>query len=223
MNNDGVRQISDEEIQKELSREELQQTQVLNLQEVQKAIHFEKVTSKKPAVLIAIIGIICLLFGGSLQVATSLNLKPTKVQKRVTKQNIKTTELNCIKTSINNPNGTNTIYNIIYKFENDKLMGFTKEYSISAAIEKEEGKRVVEQAIKEYEELVNETEGYSVTITSTANTTFTIKVKVDYKKLDLTRLNEIQQTKPYTKVDYNKNTLYETIKSEAIEKGFVVE
>ena len=187
MNNDGVRQISDEEIQKELSREELQQTQVLNLQEVQKAIHFEKVTSKKPAVLIAIIGIICLLFGGSLQVATSLNLKPTKVQKRVTKQNIKTTELNCIKTSINNPNGTNTIYNIIYKFENDKLMGFTKEYSISAAIEKEEGKRVVEQAIKEYEELVNETEGYSVTITSTANTTFTIKVKVDYKKLEQER------------------------------------
>ena len=50
MNNNEVRQVSDEEIKKELTKEQLQQTQVLNFQEVQTAIHFEKVTSKKPAI-----------------------------------------------------------------------------------------------------------------------------------------------------------------------------
>ena len=51
----------------------------------------------------------------------------------------------------------------------------------------------------------------------------TIKVSVDYKKLDLTKLNQIQQSKSFTKVDYNKNTSYETIRSEAITQGFTVE
>ena len=50
-----------------------------------------------------------------------------------------------------------------------------------------------------------------------------IKVVVDYKKLDLTKLNEIQKTKPFTKVDYYRNASYYTIKSETIGAGFTVE
>lgn len=223
MNNNEVRQISDEEIRKELTKDQLQQTQVLNFQEVQNTIHFEKVTSKKPAILIAIIGIISLLFGGSLQIATSLNSNSQKVQKRDIKQTMVTKELNCIKTNMNNPDGTNTIYNIVYKFENDKLIGLTKEYNISVTPGKEEGKKSIENYINEYQNLLNETKGYKVSISSTSNTTLVIKVIVDYKELDLTKLNEIQNTKTVTKVDYNKNTLYNTIKNDALENGFTVE
>lgn len=223
MNNNEVRQISDEEIRKELTKDQLQQTQVLNFQEVQNTIHFEKVTSKKPAILIAIIGIISLLFGGSLQIATSLNSNSQKVQKRDIKQTMVTKELNCIKTNMNNPDGTNTIYNIVYKFENDKLIGLTKEYNISAIPGKEEGKKSIENYSKEYQTLLNETKGYRISISSTSNTTLVIKVIVDYKELDLTKLNEIQNTKTVTKVDYNKNTLYNTIKNDALENGFTVE
>ena len=61
MNNNNVRQISDEEIKQELTKEQLQQTQVLNFQEVQKAIRFEKITSKKPAILVAVLGIISII------------------------------------------------------------------------------------------------------------------------------------------------------------------
>ena len=43
------------------------------------------------------------------------------------------------------------------------------------------------------------------------------------KKLELTKLNEIQQTKPFTKVDYNKNTTYATVKTEAMVQGFTIE
>ena len=48
----------------------------------------EKATSKKPAIFIAVIGIISLLFGGSLQIATSLNPNPQGIQKRDIKENI---------------------------------------------------------------------------------------------------------------------------------------
>ncbi|MBR3145657.1 MAG: hypothetical protein IKF47_00145 [Bacilli bacterium] len=223
MNNNEVRQISDEEIRKELTKEQLQQTQVLNFQEVQKTIHFEKVTSKKPAILIAVIGLISILFGGSLQIATSLNAKPQNVQKREVKQNVIEKNLSCIKTTLDNPDGTNTIYSITYKFEDDRLVGFTKLYNISATAGKEVGKKSIEKYIDEYKVLLNETPGYDIDISSTSNTTIAIKVIVDYKKLDLTKLNALQQTKEFTKIDYNKNTSYKTIRSDSIEKGFTVE
>ena len=225
MNNNEVRQISDEEIKKELTREQLQQTQVLNFQEVQNTIHFEKATSKKPAIFIAVIGIISLLFGGSLQIATSLNPNPQSIQKRDIKENIVVDkkEVICTKTTLNNPDGTNTIYNITYKFENDKLVEFTKEYNVNSIPGKEEGKKAIEQYIQEYNTLLNDTPGYSIDISSTANTSIVVKVKADYKKLELTKLNEIQQTKPFTKVDYNKNTTYATVKTEAMVQGFTIE
>ena len=71
--------------------------------------------------------------------------------------------------------------------------------------------------------LLNDTTGYSVDISSNSNTSIIVKVIADYKKLDLTKLNELQQTKPFTKVDYNKNTEYTTIKTESIVQGFTVE
>lgn len=224
-NNNEVRQISEEEIMKELTKEELQQTQVLNYKEVQKAIRFEKITSKKPAILVGIVGIICLLFGGSLQIASSLKPAPSNIQRRNVQHNVKveTQKMNCMKTSLNNPDGTNTIYNIIYTFENDKLVGETKEYNITATEGKEEGKKSIEQYIKDYESLLNDTTGYSVEISSTSNTTINAKVIIDYKKLDLTKLNELQQTKEFTKVDYNKNITYEKVKEDAVKQGFTIE
>lgn len=222
MNNNGVRQISDEEVKRTLTKEELQQTQVLNFQEVQKAIRFEKITSKKPAILVAILGAISLLLGGSLQIATSLQTKP-QVQKRETKKTIEVKNLNCIKTTLNNSDSTNTVYTISYKFENNKLVGYTKEYNISAVTGKTEGNKSIEKYIKEYENLLNDSEGYRIEISSTSNTTIELKVVVDLKKLDLTKLNEIQNTKEFTKVEYNRNTTYEDIRNDALEKGFTVE
>lgn len=222
MNNSNVREISDEEIKRELTKEELQQTQVLNFQEVQKTIRFEKITSKKPAILVAILGIVSLLLGSSLQVATVLKSKP-EVQKREVKPVIEVKNLECAKTTLNNPDKTNTIYNITYKFENDKLVGFTKEYNVSAVLNQPEGNKSIDNYINEYKELLNNSDGYKIDISSTSNTTISVKVVVDYKKLDLTKLNEKQQTKEFTKVEYKKNTSYKDIRSDALEKGFTVE
>jgi hypothetical protein len=225
MNNNGVRQVSDEEIRQTLTKEELQQTQVLNFQEVQKTIRFEKITSKRPAILIAVIGIISLVLGGSLQIATSLNSKPENIQKRDIKKDIKVEvkNLNGIKTTLNKEDYTDTVYNVTYKFENEKLVGFTKEYNVSAVTGKNEGKKSIEKYIEEYKKLNNNTEGYTIDISSTENTTITVKVVVDYKKLDLTKLNEIQSTEQFTKVDYNKNTSYSEIRSKLLDEGYTVE
>ena len=224
MNNNNVRQVSDEEIKQTLTKEELQQTQVLNYKEVQKAIKYEKITSKKPAIIVAIIGALSLMLGGSIQIATSLKSEPENIQKREIKKDIKIEVKNliCAKTTLNNPDNTNTVYNITYKFENDKLVGFTKEYNVSAVLDKKDGKKSIENYINEYNNLLNDSEGYTIDISST-ETTISVKVVVDYKKLDLTKLNEIQKTKPFTKVDYNKNTSYDKVRSDMLTDGFTVD
>lgn len=224
MNNNNVRQVSDEEIKKTLTKEELQQTQVLNFQELEKTIRFEKITSKKPAIIIAIIGVLSLVLGSSIQVATSLQSKPENIQKREIKKDIKVEvkNLECTKTTLNNPDNTDTIYNITYKFENDKLVGFTKEYNVNAVLGKDEGKKSIEKYTSEYNNLLNNSDGYKIDISST-ETTISVKVVVDYKKLDLTKLDETQQTQKFTKVDYNKNTSYDKVRNDMITDGFTVE
>ena len=51
----------------------------------------------------------------------------------------------------------------------------------------------------------------------------TLSTGADINTLDLTKLNEKQQTKEFTKVEYNKNTSYTDIRSDALNNGFTVE
>ena len=71
------RAVSPEEIERvnKLSPEELQKTQVLNLKDVEEAVRIEKRTSKKPAIILGIVGITLLLFGSGFQIATALKEK----------------------------------------------------------------------------------------------------------------------------------------------------
>ena len=41
-----------------MTQEELQKTQVLNLKDVEEAARFERITSKKPAIIVATIGLV---------------------------------------------------------------------------------------------------------------------------------------------------------------------
>ena len=50
-------------IQQPMTQEELQRTQVLNLQEVEKVAKIEKSTSKKPALFFALLGILSITLG----------------------------------------------------------------------------------------------------------------------------------------------------------------
>ena len=125
-----VRQISQEEIDRArgLSQEELQRTQVLNLKDVEEVASFERRTSKKPAIIIAVIGALMILFGSTFSVVQSMTAKKVNEQKTVQKRKIdKTTDnqakveqsyLNCTATAPNLPDGTDIIYTIKYTFDN---------------------------------------------------------------------------------------------------------
>lgn len=214
--------------QRQLTKEELQETQVLNLQEVRKAIRFEKITSKKPAIAVAIIGVLLLLFGTSFQVLKTI--KANNVQKRTVavtskkKKKYATTEvLNATKTTMNNPDSTNTTYNIVYYFSEDELIRETRKYNVSAVTGKEEGTKSIAKLTEEYKKLINSTEGYKIAMNPINDTVIEINMDFDYTKLDLTKVNNLQSTKEFTKVIYKLGSTYNDIRKDMLDKGFTVQ
>ena len=114
--------------------EELQRTQVLNLKDVEETVKYEKSISKKPAMIIAIIGAIFLTLGSTLQIAKTMkkSVEPKAEKREISKekeiQTVTPVILECQNIQMNNPDGTNITFTIDYTFNNYKLTNFTKKY-----------------------------------------------------------------------------------------------
>ena len=232
-NNNQPRAISPEEVlqaQHPMTQQELQRTQVLNIDEVEKAVRYERISSKKPAIAVAVLGILLLAFGTTFQITDNLKANK-KVEKRdiaeeVTKKEIvptiATSSLNCNQTLLNNQDGTDTIYTIKYDFEDNKLVGFTKSFTITPTVGNPLGATTVQNYTRDYQPFINPIEGYQISVVPNAGTLL-VTVIVNFKKLDLTLLNPIQQTHFSTKIDYPLDTTKEVIQTEMINNGFVCE
>ena len=228
--NQNVRQITPEEIRQAeglpepLTQEELQKTQILNFKELQNTIRFEKVTSKKPAIVVAVIGIFLLLFGTTFQIASSLSGNRKVEKRKVEKQKtIVETSLSCVKTTLNNPDGTDITYNIDYYFENDKLTSTIKEYKYTKTANSTNGEETIKNNTTKYQSLSSSTKGYKVSTNSANPQELTIIVQIDYKTLDLTVIPEKTQEDNITKVDYHRDTDSTKIKNNMINQGFTCE
>ena len=237
----GPRQISPEEVlqvqnpkqyqqqqqqQQQMTQQELQRTQVLNIDELEKTVRFEKISSKKPAIIVAAIGILFLTFGTTFQVASNLK-GSSKVEKRdiaeevVEKNDVKptTTNLNCNITATNQADGTDTVYSILYTFEDNKLVGFKKVYTITPTPGNPLGAATVQNYIIGYQPFLNPIDGYQISVIPTGEG-LVVTVEVDYTKLDLTLLNPTQQNHFTTKLDYPLDHPKDTIYTEMIGAGF---
>ena len=215
----------------QLSDDELQRTQVLNLKDVEEVAHFEKITSKKPAIILAIIGALFLTFGTTFQIATNLSAKhkeeKVKVQKR---ENIEIVDednksLNCEINFQNNADGTDTSFKVVYNFKNDQLINFTKTFKVTPNPTNPAGIDGVKGYVTGYQPfMISGVNGYNITVTPKEdNTEITCNVSVDLETIDLTTFPTSQQNHFSTSIDYALYTDYETIKNDLTSKNFVCE
>ena len=230
-NNQNVRQITPEEIAqaeglpKPMTPEELQKTQILNLNELENTIRFEKITSKKPAIIVAAVGILFLVFGTTFQIASSLSANNRKVEKRKVDPTpqIVETSLSCVKTTLNNPDGTDTTYNVDYYFENDKLSSQIREYKYTAIANNPNGEPTIKTKLDTYQKLLSSTSGYQVNTSASDSKEMKVVVQIDYHSLDLTTIPQANQNDELTKVTYKRGTDSNTIRSDMLSKGYTCE
>lgn len=210
----------------ELTKEELQKTQVLNLKELEETIVFEKKTSKKPAIFVAILGIFSIIAGTSIMTVQHLNnvkieQQKNEIQKKVVKPpQVLTTKLECNFTTSNNPDGTDTDFTINYQFENNKLVSFTKTFIMTQTAGNEAGLATIESYKTAYQSFLNPTLGYQITLTPKDANGLIVTVQVDYKKLNPETVNPTQGTHFSTSLDYQKDTDLKKIQTEMSMKGY---
>lgn len=245
MQNNQVRQISPEEIQRvsqgsqlqatQMTPEELQKTQVLNLQDVEKVVHFEKVTSKKPAIILAILGILLVTCGATFQIIENLKSNNKSENSTVQKRQVtdkdknklvnKKDRLTCTKTTQNNADGTDTTYNVVYNFKDEQLINFEKHFKVvpspgnAAGLEGVKGYTIGYQPY-----MINSINGYNIIIaTLPDNSQITCDVLVDLETIDLAQYPAGQQNHFSTSIDYALYTKYDVIRNDLELKNFKCE
>ena len=227
MNQNMPRQITQEEIDRQLSKEEVQKTQVLNLQEVQKVVRYEKIASKKPAIFVAILGVISIFFGTTLSVIQYLQeeepvpqVETRKNEKKVINPVTNNTKLYCYHNNQANPDGTDSEFSIDLNFTNNILTSFDKRFYVKQTPNNTLGLTTIDNYIKAYNSFMNQTEGYNIQVTSNP-TELTVLVNVDYSHLDLNILNPTQATHFSTSVDFRQGTTKEEVLNTYTGNGYI--
>lgn len=225
-----IRSIMKKQSKSKEEIEELQRTQVLNLKDVEETVKYEKSISKKPAMIIAIIGAIFLTLGSTLQIAKTMkkSVEPKVEKREISKekeiQTVAPVILECQNIQLNNPDGTNITFTIDYTFNNYKLTKFTKKYSIAAIEGNQVGLQTIQQYIVGYRDFMNPVNGYTISVTpNETQTILTALVSADLEKIDMTTFPEMQKNHISTSIDYQKDTAFLTIQSDMSSKGFTCE
>ncbi|MBR2678228.1 MAG: hypothetical protein IKE63_02305 [Bacilli bacterium] len=200
---------------KKLSPEELQQTQVINLKDVEEVIKIEKRTSKKPAIILGIIGLALLVSGSSLQVAFSLKEKKEeqrKIEQRKVVEVVKSS-IDCTKTLSSEETGLKEVYKYTFSFEDDKLVKENKVLTVTALPNNAKGTESIKNYKDNFKKYLNSTTGYEVSINGN-DSGVVVTTIIDHKKIDVSKLNPNQKEVSVTNVVFKEGVYKNTILGE---------
>lgn len=225
-----------------LTPEELAKTQVLNLSDVEKVANYEKATSKKPAILIAIIGIMCISIGAiypsvlTMMSSDSIDKKPQ--EEKATKndpalsedstsqarvEEVIPTKVTCQTASNGNPDGTDTSLVINLNFENNKLKSFSKQYAANATAGNPTGLTTIQNLINGYKYFETvPIEGYQIsTIPTETGNGFFVNIIVDLKTFNPQTFPTTHVYNDLTNVTYLLDTDQTTLVTQLTTNGYV--
>ena len=209
----------DSNVQKQqMSEEELQRTQVLNFDTFKQVARYEKISSKKPAIIVALLGVLAIVIGGTYPIVQSQMAKSNEKNKstvQARKREVKpvASELTCTQTTPSVGNGLDQTITIKYNFIDNKLTSFTKELTLGVSTGSTTGPTALKEFINALQPFLVQKDGYSVTAKKIDNGVVTT-TNVDYKTVDINSLPEINQKNGYFNVVYLADTNMEAIKED---------
>ena len=208
----------------QMSEEELQRTQVLNFDTFKQVARYEKVSSKKPAIVVALIGILAIIIGGSYPIVQSQMEKnkesKSTMQARKKDNKLIASELNCTQEIPAGVNGLDQVMKIKYNFIDNKLTSFTKELTLTISPASTTGTTSLQSFITALQPYLVQKDGYSVVVRQIENGVVTT-TNVDYRSVDINTLPEINQKNNYFSVVYLADTNMESIKQDMTTQNYI--
>ena len=199
----------------QLSDEELQRTQVLNLIDFKETARIERITSKKPAAILAILGVCLIALGLFFPAMQSLSTRHD-VQKRVEpveEEEVKVVEetMICHWEHLNNPNGTDENIDVTFNFRDDKLTKSKKDYKLTKSATATTEPTELQSYLTALQSFLMQTSGYSVSVKTIDNGSITT-TDVDYTLLDPTKIPATHQSNYRFDVKNKKDDSKDTVK-----------
>ena len=206
--------------QQKISTEELAKTQVLNLDDVQKLAKYEKLISKKPALIVALIGEFSIIVGASAQTVVSLSKanEPSpmpKVTNKVSTEKKESVEnLICSQTTVNE--GAEIIIKTTYdvEYRDNKMIKYTKTTDVTPtnaesvnALTSIQNGQVAFKAMEGFS-----TTGYKVVVSS-KESGYQVLVTVDPKTVDVSKLAPEVQANQFVSANISKDNTKDQIKA----------
>ena len=206
--------------QQKISTEELAKTQVLNLDDVQKLAKYEKLISKKPALIVALIGAFSIIVGVSAQTVVSLSKanEPApmpRVTNKVSTEKKETVEnVICSQTTVNEGAEINikTTYDVEYR--DNKMIKYTKTTDVTPtnatsvnALTSVQNGQVAFKAMESFS-----TTGYKLVVSS-KESGYEVLVTIDPNTLDATKLAPEVQTNQFVSANITKDLTKDQVKA----------
>lgn len=212
----------------QLSEEELQRTQVLNLADFKEVARIEKLTSKKPAIIVAIIGFVSISLGTifpavqSVQARKESDSKSEVEARRETKLKAKQEKMNCKFIAEKVADGTDQTLEFKFTFENNELVKLTKEFTMTETPGSSTGAERVKAFTSALVPFLVQKSGYKTSVEN-KDKGVTTKIDIDYELLDMTQIPELNQKNYIYTIDYPAKANKDVIKNEMESKKFICE
>lgn len=201
----------------QLSDEELQRTQVLNLQAFKETARIERITSKKPAAIMAVIGVFLIALGVTFPAIQSLTTrhevqarKQELEKEKVKEVKIVEEDMVCHYEKLNNANGTDENIDVTFHFRDNKLTKSTKEYKLTKSANYQGEPGELQSYLKALQSFLMSIPGYSVSVQIINNGSITTTM-VDYTVLDISTVPQQHQSNYRFNVLHRANDSKESV------------
>ena len=211
-----------------IAREELTKTQVLNLNELEKVANYEKRTSKKPAKILAILGVMCITLGLSYNniaaiFSTSLTKEKDVYHKEVEENDVSpVSTINCRYTNFASSEGYDMTVDMTLIFNNNTLKSYTKVMNVNPTAGQEAlASTSVPHLKAAYHQTFDHLQipGYQI-VTNDKGSGFETIVSIDLATLDSTMLNAYHALNVVTKVEFALDDTKEAVITKGKSLGY---
>ena len=213
----------------QLSDEELQRTQVLNLKDFKETARIEKLSSKKPALIVAIVGLLLISIGISMPAVQSMSARKAaeeaknEIEKRRQDEvKVVEEELTCHWERLNNENGTDEKLDATFTFKDDKLQTSKKVYRLTKSAMATTEPAELTNYLTALQSYLMQISGYKLSVQTIANGSITT-TDVDYTLLNIAQVPQQHQTNYRFNVLHQVNTSKEDVSTSMTALGYTCE
>lgn len=216
----------------QVTPEELQKTLVLNLADFEETARIEKMTSKKPALVVALLGVFSIALGFSFPLVQSFTARDKTEETIVENREEYESEEEPILSNEDIvtctfdkklDDGSHVVSIADITFRNGVIVAFTRATTVNPIPGNGFGPSTVKLYNTMVQPLLVDMEGYKVTIQPTQESGTLITTTVDYDKLDFTMFPQKNQTHFTTSVDYASSTPKEQVLPDMETRGYICE